>query len=103
MPGYRAGVKPYRAGYPDASSGRRMNSVELDADKSVVVEARRARRSWPAPYRHYAGGHQRQSRNIRPRRTPRATLPALSMSYLDGTEPGLGGGVRSTMHKWLVE
>lgn len=39
MPGYRAGVKPYRAGYPDASSGRRMNSVELDADKSVVVEA----------------------------------------------------------------
>src|SRR5688572_760259 len=38
VPGYRADVNAYRAGYPDASSGWRMDPVELDADESVVGE-----------------------------------------------------------------
>jgi hypothetical protein len=38
VPGFRAGVNAYRAGYPDASSRWRMDPVESDADESVVGE-----------------------------------------------------------------
>jgi hypothetical protein len=57
VPGFRAGVNAYRAGYPDASSRWRMDPVESDADESVVGEVEAGLSQWAngAPKRFVVG------------------------------------------------